>query len=129
MKNKKKIIILSIISALIICIISIFIIFVVSINKGYKYERHIALTRTDRVGGLIAYNINSDFIIDVPEEYFLNINDSDMTYDELVSEIGEPSGTIGSGIVRDYWRIGEDKYAVCVPFPDTLYFYICSGDE
>ena len=44
-------------------------------------------------------------------DYFLNI-DKNMTYSELIDKIGEPSGTVGSGIVRDYWRIGEDKYAV-----------------
>lgn len=42
----------------------------------------------------------------------MDFNNNDMTYEDLVSEIGEPSGTVGSGIVRDYWRIGEDKYAV-----------------
>ncbi|MBQ8924072.1 MAG: hypothetical protein IJ053_04685 [Lachnospiraceae bacterium] len=76
-----------------------------------KFETHEAKTATERVGGLIAYNKNSDLIIDIPEDYFLNI-DKDMTYSELIAEIGEPSGTVGSGIVRDYWRIDEDKYAV-----------------
>lgn len=130
MKNKNKIIILSVISVLVICVISIFVINKVNIfkveqaEKENKYETHIASTHTERVGGLIPYNVKSDLIIDIPEEYFLDFNDSDMTYDELISEIGEPSGSVGSGIVRDYWRIGEDKYAVL-----WVKFEIWNGSE
>lgn len=117
MKNRNKIITLCVIPVLVICVITIFIFNKINTNKGVqaekeiKFETHIASTPTETVGRLIP-NIRSDLIIDVPEEYFLDFNNNDMTYEDLVSEIGEPSGTVGSGIVRDYWRIGEDKYAV-----------------
>ena len=132
---KNKIIILSIIFVIFICILSVFVINknnLNSINSEEQedlYETHMASTHTERVGGLIPYNVRSDLIIDIPEEYFLDINDSDMTYDELVSEIGEPSGMVGSGIVRDYWRIDEDKYAVCIAMGSNLYFEIWNGQE
>ncbi len=83
-----------------------------------------ALTRTDRVGGLIPYNIHSDRIVAVPEDYFRHVNESAVTYDEVVSAIGEPSGMVGSGIVRNYWRIGENKYAVCHVYHNKPYFEI-----
>lgn len=122
---KKTAVISSIISALVI--ISICVSSEIGINKeeqGDKYRTHFALTHTKRVGGLMPYNVKSDLIIDISEEYLLSINDSCITYDELVSEIGEPSGTVGSGIIRDYWRIGENKYAVCLTFGDKPYFEI-----
>lgn len=99
-----------------------FIGYISKLNYRGGFYSHPALTQTVRVGGLIAYNIRSDEIIDIPEEYFDKL--ADMSYEEIVAEIGEPSGTVGSGIVRDYWRIGEDKYAV--------YWYgfeIWSGEE
>lgn len=96
-------------------------------NKN-KFKTHVATTSTKRVGGLIAYNIRCDLINEIPEDYFLNL-DSDMTYDELISEIGEPSGTVGSGIVRWYWRIGEDKYAVCDIRMEHLHFEIWRGNQ
>lgn len=95
-------------------------------NKN-KFKTHVAATTTKRVGGLIPYNIKSDLINEIPEDYFFNL-DSDMTYDELVSEIGEPNGTVGSGIVRWYWRIGEDKYVVCNMGMEHLYFEIWRGN-
>lgn len=79
-------------------------------SDSHDFSSHPALTKTERVGGLIPYNIQSDEIKEIPEEYFDELND--MSYDEIVKRIGEPSGTVGSGIVRDYWRIGEDRYAV-----------------
>lgn len=94
-------------------------------SKQDKFGKHKAVARTKRVGGLIAYNIKSDLINEIPEEYFLNL-DKDITYEELVSEIGEPSGTIGSGMVRYYWRIGENKYAV---WEMSGYFEIWEGND
>lgn len=99
-------------------------------NKKYdsgEFKSHKAVTRTERVGGLIAYNIRSDDILEIPEEYFTSL-DKNMTYDELVAEIGEPSGTVGSGIVRDYWRIGENKYATVAVLGGCLLIEIWSGN-
>lgn len=130
MQNRKKVLYLSVILVLVICIISAFIISNVNIDKEEnKFQTHIAFTHTQKVGGLIPYHVKSNCIIALSEEYFLNINDSDMTYDELVSEIGEPNGTVGSGIIRHYWRIGENKYAVCLNWGDTLYFEIWNKKE
>ena len=130
MRNKNKVITLSVISVLAICVISVLFFIKTNINeeeqvvKENKYETHIASTPTTRIGGLITYNKSSDLIIDIPEEVFLDFNGSGMTYDELVSEIGEPSGYYGSGIVRSYWRIGEDKYGVCESFGQGGVCYI-----
>lgn len=41
-------------------------------------------------------------------DYFCNI-DGTYTYQRIINEIGEPNGTFGSGIVRDYWKV-DDKY-------------------
>lgn len=93
-----------------------------------NFKTHPASTSTRRVGGLIPYNIKSDLILEIPEDYFQNLN-STMTYDELISEIGEPSGVVGSGIVREYWRIDEDRYAVCEFFGNFLHFDIWKGES
>ena len=124
---KKKFIISSVVSVFIICIISIF---AIHGKQETKYKRHFTFTGTTRVGGFIP-NVQSNEIVDVPEEYVLSLYGSDITYEELVSELGEPSGTVGSGIVRDYWRIGKDKYAVCSNSISTpfLHFEIWTGTE
>jgi hypothetical protein len=96
-------------SVFIICIISIF---AINGKQETKYKRHFTFTGTGRVGGMIP-KVQSNSIVDVSEEYILSLKGCDITYEELVSELGEPSGTVGSGIIRDYWRIGKDKYAVC----------------
>ena len=67
-------------------------------------------SHTLRVGGLIAF-ADSDLIIRMSDDDFLELAKG-RSYDELVSELGKPSGTVGSGIVRYYWRIGENKYGV-----------------
>lgn len=94
-------------------------------SKQDKFGKHKAVARTKRVGGLIAYYVHDDMINEIPEEYFLNL-DKDITYEELVSEIGEPSGSVGSGMVRYYWRIGENKYAV---WEMSGYFEIWEGND
>ncbi len=105
---------------------TVLVISITAIHSGQQnhYPTQFAFTRTENVGGLIPYNINSDWIVAVPEDYFLRVNNSNMTYEELVSDIGEPSGTVGSGIVRKYWRIGENQYAVCHIYDNNLYFEI-----
>ena len=135
MKNKNKVIALCVISVLAICVMSVLIFYKISIKKeeqavkAKKYETHTASTRTVTVGGQYPYVRYSDLIIDIPEEAFLNFNDRDhsVTYDDVVSEFGEPSGNWGNGIIHDYWRIGEDKYAVC----DCIgfWFTICDGQD
>lgn len=95
---------------------------------GRQWGSRAAETRTTRVGGLIPYNVNSDDIHEIPEDFFLNI-DKSMTWNELISEIGEPSGLIGSGIVRCYWRIGEGTYAVEDPFGNGLSFTIWTAEN
>lgn len=81
--------------------------------KHGDYRTHRAFTVTTRVDGLITYNVRSDYIIEIPEEDFKGlIVGGKITYEELIKKFGEPSGMFGSGIVRYYWRIGEDKYAV-----------------
>jgi len=109
---------------IVICVCALLIlisVYIISLktDKKDKYETHKAVNSTERVGGLIPYNIKSDLIIEIPEEYFLNL-DKNITYEQLVSEIGEPNGTVGSGIVRDYWRIDENKYAVCISWSDKM---------
>lgn len=87
-----------------------FLNYVLALNDSAGFPSHPALTQTVTVGGLMAYNIISDEIIEIPEEYFAGLDG--MSYEEIVAKIGNPSGEVGSGIVRSYWRIGEDKYAV-----------------
>ena len=115
----KRMIILSSIFALLFTSIT-------AVNSGQQnhYPTHFAFTRTKNVGGLMPYNINSDRIVAVPEDYFRHVNESSLTYDEVVSAIGEPSGMVGLGIVRNYWRIGENQYAVCQIYNNKPYFEI-----
>ena len=124
---KKRVIISSVVSVFAICIVSLF---ALNGKQGTKYKRHFTFTGTTRVGGLIP-NVQSNSIVDVSEEYLLSLNGSNMTYEELVSELGQPSGTVGSGRVRDYWRIGKQKYAVCTNLIGTpfLHFEIWTGTE
>lgn len=127
-KNSRKDIRLAVIilSATILSGLLIFILITLYQNRSRTlYSVHPALTRTTRVGGLLAYNIRLDDIIDIPESFFDAYNHDPCDYDTLVGMIGEPSGTIGSGIVREYWRIGENKYAVF----EYNNFHICSKDS
>ncbi len=84
---------------------------------------HEALSRTTKVGGLMAYDIVFDNILNIPASYFTE-KAPDLTYEDLIEEIGEPNGTIGFGIVREYWRIGEKKYAVLMSGTNHLFFTI-----
>ncbi len=123
--NKKLIVIILIAIAVVSIIVSALL--YQTRNKGTVGNLHItahgALSRTTKVDGLMAYNITSDDILDIPVSYFTEIA-TDLTYGDLIKEIGEPSGTIGFGIVRVYWRIGEKKYAVLMPETNSLLFEI-----
>ena len=42
------------------------------------------------------------------------LRDLDMaqSVDEVEKILGKPNGSMGSGVVRIFWRVGEDKYLV-----------------
>ena len=108
---KKKTVLAIVMGTTLLVLLALFVYFFP--GKQGNYRTHRAITRTTKVSGLFAYNIRSDYIIEIPEEYFYGkVVHGNISWDELVAEIGEPSGTIGSGFVRKYWRIGENKYAV-----------------
>lgn len=64
---------------------AVLVISITAIRSGQQnyYPTRFSFTRTKTVGGLMPYNINSDWIVSVPEDYFLHVNNSDMTYEEL----------------------------------------------
>ena len=111
MRKRKRAIAVCIIVPVALAVLALFVWFFPF--KHGDYRTHRALTPTKKVGGMITYNVRSDYIIEIPEEDIKGlVVGGNITRDELVKKYGEPSGTIGFGIVRDYWRIGEDKYAV-----------------
>ena len=79
-----------------------------------KAERKFGVTipkkSTHEVMGFV-YDVRSDLIINIPEDYIRELSESRPTYEEVVNKLGKPSGNTGSGICRAYWRIGERKYA------------------
>ena len=77
---------------------------------------------TDVIGAV--YHVRSDLIINIPEDYIRKLSESSPTYDEVVEELGEPSGKYGFGLCRAYWRIGERKYAEYVFMGDAPYLEI-----
>ena len=77
---------------------------------------------TDVIGTV--YDVRSDFIINMPEDYILELSKSAPAYDEVVEELGEPSGKYGFGLCRAYWRIGERKYAEYVFMGDAPFLEI-----
>ena len=109
-KRKKAIVICIIVPVALAALILFFWFFPF---KHGDYRTHRAFTPTTKVLGMITYNVRSDYIVEIPEEDLKGlVVGGNITRDELGKKLGEPSGTIGFGIVRDYWRIGEDKYAV-----------------
>ena len=79
-----------------------------------KAERRfgVSIPKTSSADNLgLVYEVRSDLIINIPEDHIRELGKSCHTYEEVVEELGEPSGMFGSGIVRAYWRIGEKKYA------------------
>ena len=92
-----------------------------------KAERRFGMTvpksaTTDVIGAV--YDVRSDFIINMPEDYILELSKSAPAYDEVVEELGEPSGKYGFGLCRSYWRIGERKYAEYVFMGDAPFLEI-----
>ena len=72
----------------------------------------------------MVYDVRSDFIINMPENYILELSKSCPAYDEVVEKLGEPSGKYGFGLCRAYWRIGESKYAEYVFIGDAPFLEI-----
>ena len=62
-----------------------------------------------QVGGLMATIENPKANIRL--DYFENL-EKNITYDELVKDIGEPTGNRGSGLIRPYYAIEDDIYVI-----------------
>lgn len=120
MSGKKKIagaVILVIITAAVIAFFSL----------TTKAERRFGISipdtpSTDVIG--FVYDVRSDLIINIPDDYINELSESFPTYDEVVEKLGEPSGKYGFGICRAYWRIGERKYAEYIFMGDAPYLQI-----
>ena len=92
-----------------------------------KAERRFGVTfpkssTRDVIG--VVYDVRSDLIINIPEDYILELAESAPTYEEVVDKLGEPCGQYGFGICRAYWRIGERKYAEYVFMGDAPFLEI-----
>lgn len=117
MKKKKLIIAGSALLVLVIAAVTVY--FSMTTKAERKFGTHKAQSSTMEVIGGLVYNVRSDRIIDIPDEYILSLNKEAHTFDEIKEILGEPSGYYGSGIVRAYWRIGERRYAVCAFLGDV----------
>ncbi|SEK60739.1 hypothetical protein [Ruminococcus albus] len=84
--------------------------FALTTKAERKFGVSIPKESTHEVMGFV-YDVRSDLIINIPEDYIRELSESRPTYEEVVEKLGEPSGNTGSGICRAYWRIGERKYA------------------
>lgn len=120
MSRKKKIA-----GALILVIITAAVIAFFSLTT--KAERRFGISipdtpSTDVIG--FVYDVRSDLIINIPDDYINELSESFPTYDEVVEKLGEPRGKYGFGICRAYWRIGERKYAEYVFMGDAPYLQI-----
>jgi len=67
-------------------------------------------TRTIMVGGLVASKENP--AVDVGLDFFHNLSVG-TTYQDIVSEIGAPTGGRGSGIVRPFYAV-DDVFVVMI---------------
>ena len=83
-----------------------------------KFGVSIPKTSTTDVIGMV-YDVRSDLIINIPDDYINELSESAPSYDEVVEKLGKPSGQYGFGICRAYWRIGERKYAEYVFMGDA----------
>ncbi|MBQ8966304.1 hypothetical protein [Ruminococcus sp.] len=119
--SKKIKITAGIISALIILAVIAF--FALTTKAERRFGMTVPKSPTTDVIGTV-YDVRSDFIINMPEDYILDLSKSAPTYDEVVEELGEPSGKYGFGICRAYWRIGERKYAEYVFMGDAPFLEI-----
>ena len=119
--SKKIKITAGIISALIILAVIAF--FALTTKAERRFGMTVPKSPTTDVIGTV-YDVRSDFIINMPEDYILDLSKSAPTYEEVVEELGEPSGKYGFGICRAYWRIGERKYAEYVFMGDAPFLEI-----
>ena len=78
------------------------------------------------MGGLASPMLNPE--LDVGIEFFYNLSIG-VTYQELVAELGEPTGFTGSGIVRPFHKV--DGVFICMFFllnDEGEYGYLVSMD-
>ncbi|MDR2598754.1 MAG: hypothetical protein LBC73_00570, partial [Oscillospiraceae bacterium] len=61
------------------------------------------------IGGVVATMVNP--AVDVGVEFFQNLN-AGVTYNDIVSEIGKPTGAMGSGLIRPYYAIDGGLFVV-----------------
>ncbi|MBO4867557.1 MAG: hypothetical protein J5582_13525 [Ruminococcus sp.] len=108
---------------LILFICGIVYIFANTTKAERKFGVTIPKESTHEVMGFV-YDVRSDLIINIPEDYIRELSESRPTYEEIVNKLGKPSGQYGFGICRAYWRIGERKYAEYVFMGDAPYLEI-----
>ncbi|MDE6687211.1 MAG: hypothetical protein K2K17_07840 [Lachnospiraceae bacterium] len=72
---------------------------------------------------------------DIELEYFYDL-DNTSTYEQILEEIGEPNGQVGSGIVYKYYEIDDNLYVVIYfygsenkPFDRVGLIRLCSQEE
>lgn len=72
---------------------------------------------------------------DIELEYFYEL-DNTSTYEQILEEIGEPNGQVGSGIVYKYYEIDDNLYVIIdfsgsenKPFDRVRSIRSCSQDE
>lgn len=106
-------------AVMVLAVAAVVVFFSMTTRAERKFGTHKAQASSMEVIGGFVYNVRSDRIIDIPDEYILSINKEAHTFDEIKEILGEPSGYFGSGIVRAYWRIGERRFAVCAFLGDV----------
>ena len=84
--------------------------FALTTKAERKFGVSIPESPTAEIIGVV-YDVRSDLIINIPEDYIHELSESCPTYDEVVEKLGKPNGKYGFGLCRAYWRIGERKYA------------------
>jgi hypothetical protein len=116
------------ISLIVIAIFTLFLMYFYNKNDEldkYKFENNkreeILEVDNFMVGGLFATKENDPVNVDI--DYFKNFK-IDITFNQLVTEIGEPTGYVGSGLIRPYYKVGEVFVIVGTTLDSEGYFNI-----
>lgn len=82
-------------------------------GEGLWVHRSLTAMKTDAIYDGVVFADNNE--IHIMTNHTLRDLDMAQSVDEVEKILGKPNGSMGSGVVHIFWRVGEDKYLVLMP--------------